>query len=101
MGKKLLSVNEQTGVETVWHDDPDNDGGVIIEKKWDDETALELAQKMRNETHGQRWGEGRHVGYISAAVMGKMMVEGRWNPEGIKEYLKSNPQFVTFEKYLK
>lgn len=101
MDKKLLSHNDELGVTTIWHDDPDQPNDVVVEKVWDAEPALELAQCMRNETHGQKWGEMRHFGYVPPAIMGKMMRDGTWNPDGIKHFLATNPHYVTFDKYLK
>lgn len=100
--KRLLAVNEEAGVTTYFIADPDDPTGTsfYIEKVWDNEPFIETAKAMRNETHGQKYGNGRHVGFIPAAILGQMMRDGRINdPEAIRAFFVANPQYATFEKY--
>lgn len=97
---KILDLNRAQGIRTEVHEE---DGKVINVKTYDAEPFLEIAHEMRIETQGQRWNPlGTHVGFIPMAELGKFMrQDGGFDKRRLREWLKKNPKFVTFEKYLK
>jgi hypothetical protein len=97
---KILDLNPEQGIRTEVHEE---DGKVVFKKTWDAEPFLDAASEARAQTRGERWGEyGRHVGYIPAAILGTFFrQDGGFDHKRCTEWLKRNPHFVTFEKFLK
>lgn len=88
----------QFGIRTKVHDTGDK---IVFEKEYDAQPFLDVAAEARAQSQGQRWGDGQHVGFIPAAVYSQWMRQGRMNKETVVQWLKDNPAFVTFDKFLK
>lgn len=89
----------QTGITSRVHE---LDGRTVIQKTYDAEPLLAQAAAEREVTAGQRWGEMRKVGTIPAAVYSTMLrQDGTYDPVRLAAWLKANPKFVSFEKFLK
>lgn len=97
---KVLDINQAQGIRTELHEE---DGKLVFKKTYDAEPFLEEAAEARALSAGQRWGEeGRHVGFIPMAELATMMRrDGSFDKKEIRKWLKANPKFVTFERYLK
>lgn len=100
MTVKITDINREQGIVTQVHEE---DGKLVFQKTYDAEPFLEEAAELRAQTRGQRWGDvGRHVGYIPMAELANFMRrDGSFDKGEIRKWLKANPAFVTFEKYLK
>lgn len=97
--KTLEDFNPNLGIKTELHEE---DGRVVIAKKWDAEPMLRACAEERAHTEGQRWGEMRKVGTIPMAELAKMMrQDGTIDNARCVAYLKANPAFVTYTKFLK
>jgi hypothetical protein len=69
---------------------------------FDAQPILDEAAELRAIRRGQRWGDITHVGFIPPAIMGHWARDGRLNdPRAVREFLHKNPDFCTFEKFLK
>ena len=98
--RKIVDVNVEQGIRTELHVE---DGKTVFVKSYDAEPFIEEAAELRAITRGQSWGDvGRHVGYIPMAELAAFMRrDGSFDKAQIRKWLKANPKFVTFEKYLK
>ena len=97
--KTLEDFNPNLGIKTELHEE---DGRVVIAKKWDAEPMLRACAEERAATEGQRWGEMRKVGTIPMAELAKMMrQDGTIDNARCLAWIKANPAFVTFSKVLK
>jgi hypothetical protein len=98
--RKIVDLNPEQGIRTEVHVE---DGKTVFVKSYDAEPFLEEAAELRARTSGERWGEmGRHVGFIPMAELANFMRrDGSFDKAEIRKWLKANPKFVTFEKYLK
>lgn len=93
--------------------DHDNSGGVatrlhfqddelIVQKTYDAEPHLDYAKAARDATEGQRWGNGKLVGHLPPAIFGKLLkLPKEERTPFIQKWLKENPKFVMFDRYLK
>lgn len=80
----------------------DNDGKITFEKSYDAEPYLKHAEMHRQATEGMNWGAGKKVGTIPPAVLGEMMrQDGGLDQERLKKWLRDNPAFVCYDKFLK
>jgi hypothetical protein len=97
---KVLDINREQGIRTELHEE---DGKLIFKKTYDAEPFIEEAAELRALTRGDRWGDlGKHVGYIPMAELANFMRrDGSFDKKEVRKWLKANPAFVTFEKYLK
>ena len=82
------------------------DGDQIVKKRtYDAEPYLKRAAALRAQTAGERWAEGTGnlVGIIPPAVLADSMeIQGSEERQKyILRWLKQNPAFVTFDKFLK
>lgn len=92
-------VNE-VGVRTVLSFEGDQ---LIVTKSWDGKGAAEQCKAERLATSGERWGEMRKVGYIGPIEYARLC-QIKDNKERIKAmrlYLQANPDFITFDRYMK
>lgn len=95
----LLNANATTGVSTYYHDDPDNPGGFVIEKRLDVAPIKDFAAEMRAQTSGQQFGSMRKVGVIPAHMLGELLRDGRINDEKyLSQFFAENPHLKTFDK---
>lgn len=98
-----VSVNEGTdvhGIKTILHFEGDD---LITQKTYDAQSLLDQCAAERAYTAGDRWGEMRKVGTIPMAEYAKVLAIK--NPQErrayVKNYLRTNTGFVSFDKYLK
>lgn len=78
---------------------------VITKLTYDAEPLLEAAKAERIATAGNRWGEGvgTKVGTMPMAVYAEFMKvqSAEERQKFILKWLRENPAFVTFDKFLK
>lgn len=99
MDRFTLDLGTGVGGESRLHVE---DGKTYSTKTFDAQAIVDDAAEQRATRQGQRWGNATHVGYIPLAVYGYWARHGMLNdPKVIKDYLRQNPAFLTFEKYLK
>lgn len=78
------------------------DGKTVFQKTFDAEPFLRSAEANRQNSAGQRWGEGRKVGTIPMAVLGQFLrQDGGLDVKRLEAWLRANPKFVDFEPFLK
>ncbi len=75
---------------------------VVTKLTYDAEPFIEQAHAERAATDGERWGDGRKVGTIPMAVYADVMkIQGAEERQKyVINWLKANPAFVTFNKFL-
>ena len=75
----------------------------VTKLTYDAQPFLEQAHAERIVSAGERWGDGRKVGTIPMAVYAEILkIKG--NKERQKyalDWLRANPAFVSFDKFLK
>lgn len=88
------------GTRTQIHFEGDS---LIIQKSFDGHELAEQCKAINKATEGQRWGEMRHVGTLPMAVYGKALAfkDNRERIKYIKDWLRQNPDFITFGRYMK
>ncbi len=76
---------------------------VVTKLTYDAKPFIEQAKEERHITAGDRWGDGKKVGTIPMAVYAEYLkIQGaEERKKYILRWLKENPAFVTFEKFLK
>jgi hypothetical protein len=80
------------------------DGFVTSQKTWDAEPILQSCAEERAATQGEKWGEMRKIGQIPMAELNKINSIYKTQAERnvkILEYLRDNPAFVSFDRFLK
>lgn len=81
------------------------DGDQIVHKtSFDAEPFLRQAHDERVATDGQRWGEGlgTKVGTIPMAVYAEaLMMDSESRQKYLLKWLRENPAFVTFNRFLR
>lgn len=100
MGVIVDEFDRESRIRTRVHE---TETKTVIEKIYDAEPFIEEAAERRAITRDQRWGDtGRHVGFIPMAELATMMrQDGTLDKKRVREFLRKNPAFVTFEKFLK
>lgn len=90
----------QLGVRKLVHFDGDQ---VVSQYTCDAEPIIEQCKEERIVSAGERWGDGRKIGTIPPTVLGEMMaIKGaEERKKFVLQYLKANPAFVSFDKFLK
>lgn len=75
----------------------------VTKLTYDAQPFLEQAHAERIATAGERWGDGRKVGTIPMAVYAEVLkIKGAAERQKyVVDWLKANPAFVTFDKFLK
>jgi hypothetical protein len=75
----------------------------VTKLTYDAEPFIEQAHAERVLTAGDRWGDGKKVGTIPMAVYSEMMKIKSPEARGLAvvNWLKANPAFVSFDKFLK
>lgn len=76
---------------------------VVTKHSYDASPFLEQAHAERIATAGERWGNGRKVGTMPMAqYLEYIKIQGaEERKKYVLNWLKANPAFVTFEKFLK
>jgi hypothetical protein len=91
--------DKDLGILTTVHD---VEGKRTFQKTYDADPYLKHAEMMRQETQGMNWGIGKKVGTIPPAELGNLMRrDGGLSQESLEAWLKANPKFVCFDKFLK
>ena len=99
MSVVFKEFDKDNGIATRVHDLGNR---VVIEKSYDASALKDLCAAERNATDGQRWGEWRKVGSVPMAELATMMrQDGTLDQKRAAAWLKKNPAFVTFNKFLK
>lgn len=98
-----VSIDEgvgPTGIRTQIHLEGDE---IILQKTFDAEPILKEAELARQQTAGQRWGEGRIVGTIDPVSYGRIIqIKDRAERDkAILDYFRERPQFIKFDGYYK
>jgi len=98
-----LTIDEgfERGIRTQVHFDGDEQ--IVFQRTFDVEPHLKYAEQARQATEGQNWGEGRLVGHIPDAFLAPIMLiqDRREREKAIMTFLRENPAFVMFDKFLK
>jgi hypothetical protein len=76
---------------------------LIVQKSFDGKGMADACKAINTATAGQRWGEMRHVGTLPMAVYGKALAfkDNRERIKYIRNWLAQNPDFITFDRYMK
>lgn len=95
--KRLFSRDPVSGVTRWFHYDDDTDQ-VTIETVQDASRIVDDATRIRNsKTSLDRWGDGKHVGFIPQAVFAKWCAEGKLGDQSVIRAFLNDPQ----NKYLR
>lgn len=88
------------GTRTQLHFQGDD---LIVQKSFDGKSLADLCTAERNATAGQRWGEMRKVGTLPMVVYAQASAikDNRERMTFIRNWLKQNPHFITFDRYMK
>lgn len=91
---------DEYGTRTQLHFEGES---LIVQKSFDGQGLADQCKAINNATAGQRWGEMRHVGTLPMAIYGKAlaMKDNKERMTFIRNYLKQNPHFITFDRYMK
>lgn len=76
----------------------------FVNQQYDAEPLIDAAAEQRTMTAGERWGDMRRVGFIPMAELTRIHETFQGEVERkaqIMLWLKANPKFVTFDKFLK
>lgn len=92
-------VNE-FGVRKIVHFDGDQ---IVSQFTEDAAPIIEHCKEERMVSAGERWGDGRKIGTIPMVALAEVMaIKGSAERKKyLVNYLKANPAFVSFEKFLK
>ena len=97
--KRVFSHDPASGVTKYFHYDDDTDQ-CWIETAQDAQGIVDAATAARNNvTSLDKWGDGRHVGYIPVSVYAKWCAEGKLGDQAtIRAFLNdpSNKLLRTF-----
>ena len=94
----IVFREDENGIRTQVHD---LDNRIVIQKTFDAEPLLEACAAERHAAAGERWGDGRKVGTVPLAVLGQFMREdGGLDVERATAWLRENPAFITFDRFL-
>lgn len=88
------------GTRTQLHFQGDS---LIVQKSFDGKGLADQCKAINKATEGERWGEMRHVGTLPMAVYGKALAikDNRERMTFIRNWLSENPDFITFNRYMK
>ena len=79
-----------------------SDDTIIEQNTFDAEPILDYCAAARQSTEGQRWGDGKVVGSVPMHVFASCLhMEAADQHKFLVRYLRENPKFVTFDKFLK
>jgi hypothetical protein len=99
-----FTINEGTDVYGVRKEVTFEGDQAVTKLTYDAEPILEAAHAARIQTADQRWGEMRKVGMIPMAVLNQINAKHQSALErkaAIVMWLKQNPKFVAFDKFLR
>lgn len=104
MTVQIDTYDHELGIRTRVHE---TENKLVIEKTFDAEPYLKEAAELRAVTAGERWsggsaGMGKKVGTIPMAVLATFYrQDGGFDHKRATAWLKANPAFVSFDKFLK
>lgn len=94
-------LDRNTGIHTTLSFEGQD---IIAKKSYDAEPLLEYAERARQSTQGQRWGDGRIIGTIPLvdyyAIRAKHQ-DPRERKKALMAYLQTNTRLQMFEKAFK
>ena len=94
----IVFKEDENGVRTQVHD---LENKIVIQKTYDAEPLLDACAAERQATAGERWGDGRKVGTVPLAILGQFMRENDGlNVARAEKWLRENPHFITFDRFL-
>jgi hypothetical protein len=96
---KLTEYDPITGIRTTVHHTGTQ---VVIQKTEDVDPILRATAAERDWNQGQRWGDGmKKVGTVPMSVVAKFMrQDGGFDSKRCAQWLKENPAFVTYDRFL-
>ena len=95
--KRLFSRDPVSGVEKWFHYDDDTDQ-CVIETVQDAQHIVDDATRIRNnKTSLDRWGDGKHVGFVPMSIYSKWCAEGKLGDQRVIREFLNDPQ----NKYLR
>jgi hypothetical protein len=95
---KLTEHDALTGITTTVHR---TENQVVIQKTEDVSPLLQAAAEERAWNQGSRWGEFKKVGSVPMSVVAKFMrQDGGFDSKRCALWLKENPAFVTYDRFL-
>jgi hypothetical protein len=76
---------------------------IVVNHSFDAKPFIEQAKAERIATDGQRWGDGRKVGTMPMAIYNEYLkIPGsEERKKFVLKWLRNNPAFVTFDRFLK
>lgn len=77
---------------------------IVTQQTYDAQPMLDAAKEARRLSAGDRWGDGHFIGVVPNAVLAQINDTYQGSEERKKQmvlWLKANPAFVTFDKFLK
>jgi hypothetical protein len=76
---------------------------LIVTKSFDGKSLADRCKALNNATSGERWGEMRKVAEIPMVIYAQasMIKDNKARMQYIKNYLRQNPDFITFNRYMK
>ena len=80
------------------------DGALVTRHTYDAQPMIEAAHQARVASSGKRWGDGQFVGVIPMAELTRInetYAGAQERKHQILCWLRDNPKFVTFDKFLK
>lgn len=88
------------GTRTQLHFEGDS---LIVQRSWDGKGLADQCTAERNATAGQRWGEMRKVASIGMVEYARFAAikDNKERIKAIRAYLQQNPDFITFDRYMK
>ena len=93
----LLDHNRTTGVSTYYHNNPDQRGSMVIERRADIQPLIESNHAEVEATRGQKFGEGKRVARIPPIYMADLLREGKlFDQKYMREWFKKHPECYTF-----
>ena len=79
-----------------------SDDVIIEQNTFDAEPILDYCAAARQATEGKRWGDGKVVGSVPMHIFSSCLyMDADDQHKFLANYLRENPAFVTFEKFLK
>lgn len=95
---KLTEFDPYTRIQTTVHR---TENKVVIQKTEDVAPLLQMAAEERAYNQGASWGEMRKVGTVPMSVVAKFMrQDGGFDSKRCAKWLKENPAFVTYDRFL-
>ena len=93
----LLGHNATTGVSTYYHNNPDEIGGMAIERRQDLTEFHESQAREVQASEGERFGEVRRVGRIPSIYLADLLRDGKlFDEKYMMGWFKDHPECFSF-----